>query len=54
MRTLSVGLSLFKQEHGTDWPLLLGAATVTAGPPLLFLLGERHLTAALTLGGLKG
>jgi multiple sugar transport system permease protein len=55
MRTMTVGLSLFRQEFGTDWPLLMGAATLIALPAVLgFLLVERHLTDALTLTGMKG
>jgi multiple sugar transport system permease protein len=55
MRTMTVGLSLFRQEFGTDWPLLMGAASLLALPPVVaFLFVERHLTDALTLTGTKG
>lgn len=55
MRTLTVGLSLFRQEFGTNWPLLMGAATIIALPPLLvFLLMQRQVIESFTRSGLNG
>ncbi len=55
MRTLTVGLSLFRQEYGTDWALLMGAATIIALPPLLaFVFLQRQLVDSFTLSGING
>ncbi|MFC4243615.1 carbohydrate ABC transporter permease [Gryllotalpicola reticulitermitis] len=55
MRTVTVGLSLFKSENGTDWPLLMSAATLVALPAIIvFLLIERHLKNTMALSGMKG
>lgn len=52
MRTMTVGLSLFTQEHGTDWPLLMTASTIIALPPVIvFLIFERRIVDALSIGG---
>lgn len=55
MRTLTVGLSLFRQEYGTNWALLMGAATVIAVPPLIaFLFLQRQLVESFNLSGTNG
>jgi multiple sugar transport system permease protein len=55
MRTITVGLSLFQQEYGSNWVLLMGAATIIAAVPVVaFLIVERHLTDALTVTDQRG
>lgn len=55
MRTVTVGLSLFQGEAGTDWPLLMSAATLIAAPAVIaFLLIEKHLTDTMASSGISG
>jgi multiple sugar transport system permease protein len=55
MRTVTVGLSLFKSEDGTNWPLLMSAATLIAIPAIAaFLLIERHLKETMAMTGIRG
>jgi multiple sugar transport system permease protein len=55
MRTVTVGLALFKTESGTNWPLLMSAATLIAIPAMVaFLLIERHLKDTMALSGIRG
>ena len=55
MRTLTVGLCLFRLVYGTDWALLMGAATIIALPPLLaFVFLQRQLVDSFTLSGING
>jgi multiple sugar transport system permease protein len=54
MRTVTVGLSLFKSANGTDWPLLMSAGTLIAIPAIIaFLLIERHLKDTMALSGMR-
>jgi multiple sugar transport system permease protein len=54
MRTVTVGLSLFKSESGSNWPLLMSAATLIAIPAVVaFLLIERHLKNTMAFSGLR-
>jgi len=55
MRTVTVGLSLFKSESGSDWPMLMAAATIIAVPAVIaFLLVERHLEGTMAMSGIRG
>ncbi|HET6428955.1 MAG TPA: carbohydrate ABC transporter permease, partial [Phycisphaerae bacterium] len=51
---LTVGLSLFREESGADWPRIF-AASVMGSLPLfgLFLFAQRHLVGSISLSGLK-
>lgn len=52
-RPLTVGLSKFQEQYGTQWNLLMAGAVVTALPVvLLFVLLQRRFFAAM--GGLSG
>jgi multiple sugar transport system permease protein len=55
MRTLEVGLSIFKNSYGgTNWPLQMAAAVVVLVPVLaVFLALQRYFVRGVTLGGLK-
>ncbi|MEX2242303.1 MAG: carbohydrate ABC transporter permease [Fimbriimonadaceae bacterium] len=55
MRTLEVGLSVFKNSYGeTNWPLQMTAAVVVMVPILVvFLLLQRHFVKGITMGSIK-
>lgn len=55
MRTLEVGLSVFKNSYGsTNWPLQMTAAVIVMLPLLLaFLFTQRFFVKGITLGGIK-
>jgi len=55
MRMLSVGLSLFSGQYGTEWHLLMAAATVTLLPTLLiFAFAQRYFVEGIALTGFGG
>jgi len=56
MRTLEVGLSLFKDSFGaTNWPLQMAAAVIVLAPVLaVFLFTQRFFVRGIALTGLKG
>jgi multiple sugar transport system permease protein len=55
MRTLEVGLSIFKNSYGTtNWPLQMTAAVVVMVPILVvFLALQKHFVKGVTLGSIK-
>jgi ABC-type glycerol-3-phosphate transport system permease component len=55
MRTLEVGLSIFKNSYATtNWPLQMTAAVVTLIPVLVvFLALQRYFVKGVTLGSIK-
>ena len=53
--TLAIGLQAFLGRHGSEWALLMAAATVITLPMLvLFLLAQRTFIRGIALTGLKG
>lgn len=55
MRTVSVGLTMFMGQYGTEWHLLMAASTVTLLPTLvLFIFAQRYFVEGITLTGLGG
>lgn len=55
MRTVAVGLSLFIGQYGTEWQLLMAAATITLLPVLvLFLFAQRYFIEGVALTGFGG
>jgi ABC-type glycerol-3-phosphate transport system permease component len=56
MRTLEVGLSIFKDAYGTtNWPLQMTAAVIVMAPALgFFLLLQRYFVKGVVLTGIKG
>jgi len=55
MRTLPVGLALYKSLQGVDWVHLMAGSSITAVPVIIaFLLFQRHIIAGLTAGSVKG
>ncbi len=52
---LTVGLSLFRDESGADWPRIFAASVMGSVPLIaLFLIAQRHLVGSISLSGLKG
>lgn len=56
LRTLEVGLSIFKDAYGmTNWPLQMTAAVIVVTPALVFfLLMQRYFVRGVMMSGLKG
>jgi N,N'-diacetylchitobiose transport system permease protein len=54
-QTLTIWLTSFTTQHGTDWGGLMAGATLTALPVVfLFLIVQRHVVGGLTAGAVKG
>jgi multiple sugar transport system permease protein len=55
MRTLEVGLSIFKNSYGgSNWPLQMTAAVIVMLPLLIaFLFAQRYFVKGILLGGVK-
>lgn len=55
MRTLEVGLSVFKNSYGgSNWPLQMTAALIVMTPLLfVFLFAQRYFTKGIMLGSIK-
>jgi multiple sugar transport system permease protein len=54
-RTVAVGLQVFQDTNGTQWNLLLMAATVTTVPLIvIFFLTQRWFVRGITMSGLGG
>lgn len=52
---LTVGLLNFKDQFGTDWPLLCAAVCVIVIPLyVLFIFLQKYFVASMTAGGVKG
>ena len=52
--TLSVGLQAFRSLHGTQWGLMLAAATVMTLPVIvLFFAAQKYFIEGITLTGMK-
>jgi multiple sugar transport system permease protein len=55
MKTLPVGLMVFLDFHGGDWPLLMAATTMMLAPMIVvFLFCQRWFISGIQLGALKG
>ena len=55
MRTLPVGLALYKSLQGVDWVHLMAGSSITATPVIiLFLCFQRYIIAGLTSGSTVG
>ncbi|MFN8220311.1 MAG: carbohydrate ABC transporter permease [Fimbriimonadales bacterium] len=55
MRTLEVGLSVFKSSYGsTNWPLQMTAAVIVMAPLLVvFLFAQRYFVKGVVIGSIK-
>jgi raffinose/stachyose/melibiose transport system permease protein len=55
LRTLMVGLTLFKSRYQVDVPVVMAGMIVATIPMfLLYLVGQRFFIRGLTAGGVKG
>jgi ABC-type glycerol-3-phosphate transport system permease component len=55
LRTLMVGLTLFKSRYQIDVPVIMAGMVIATVPVLLFyLIGQRFFIRGLTAGGTKG
>jgi multiple sugar transport system permease protein len=55
MRTLPVGLALYKSLHGVDWVHLMAGSAITALPVIVvFLCFQRYIIEGLTKGSVVG
>ncbi|PIQ83011.1 MAG: hypothetical protein COV76_00725 [Candidatus Omnitrophica bacterium CG11_big_fil_rev_8_21_14_0_20_64_10] len=55
MRTLPVGLAMYKSLHGVDWVHLMAGSAITALPVIVvFLCFQRHIIEGLTRGSTVG
>ncbi len=53
--TISLGLSYFRLEHGTEWQLLMAASlTLTVPIIILYFFTQRTFIQGITLTGIKG
>lgn len=53
--TISLGLQMFRMEHGTEWALLMACSIVLTAPVIiLFFFVQRTFIQGITLTGLKG
>ncbi len=54
MRTLPVGLALYKGLHGVDWVHLMAGSVISCAPVIIiFLIFQRLIIAGLTAGATK-
>ncbi|MEP6754525.1 MAG: carbohydrate ABC transporter permease [Chthonomonadales bacterium] len=52
--TLAIGMQAFLGRHGSEWSLLMAAATVVTLPPLLiFLFAQKTFIQGIALTGIK-
>jgi len=55
MRTLEVGLSVFKTQYTVNWPLQMAASLLIQLPIIaLFVATQRYFTRGIVLTGMKG
>jgi multiple sugar transport system permease protein len=52
---ISIGLQLFRSEHGLEYQLLMAASSMVALPVvLIFLCFQRFFVEGITIGAIKG
>ena len=55
MRTVALGLALFKSEYLVEWNLMMAAATLMLLPILvLFFFAQRYFVQGIVMTGIKG
>lgn len=55
MRTVPVGLAMFRGEAGSQYDLLMAATVMAVAPVfLLYVIMQKHIVAAASRSGLKG
>jgi len=54
MRTLPVGLAMFKNQMGTNWAVMMAASVMAIAPVVIaFFLAQRKFMEGITLTGIK-
>ncbi|NPV08239.1 MAG: carbohydrate ABC transporter permease [Anaerolineae bacterium] len=55
MRTIQLGLTLFRSQHNVEWGVLMAGTTLATAPTVtLFLLAQRYFVQGIALTGIKG
>ena len=55
MRTVQLGLTLFRSQNRIDWGVLMAGTTIATFPTvLLFLLAQQYFVRGIALTGIKG
>jgi multiple sugar transport system permease protein len=55
MRTVQIGLTLFKTQHTIDWGVLMAGTAIASVPTIaLFLAFQRYFVQGIALTGIKG
>jgi multiple sugar transport system permease protein len=55
MKTVQLGLSVFRGYFHTQWNLLMAATFLISIPPILvFVLGQKHFVKGIAFSGIKG
>lgn len=55
LRTVQLGLTIYRNEQGTDWNLMLAATTLVILPmAVLFLFAQKYFVASIASTGIKG
>jgi multiple sugar transport system permease protein len=55
LRTVQLGLTLFKTQHNIDWGVLMAGTTIASLPTIvLFLAFQRYFVQGIALTGIKG
>lgn len=54
LKTVALGLQMFREEHGTAWHHMMAASILTTIPPLLlFFFAQRYFISGIVMTGLK-
>src|SRR2546421_11825546 len=55
LRTIAIGLALFKSEYLVEWNLMMAASTLMLLPILvLFFVAQRYFVQGIVMSGIKG
>ena len=55
MRTIQLGLTLFRSQHNVEWGVLMSGTTLATAPTVaLFLTAQRYFGRGIALTGIKG
>jgi multiple sugar transport system permease protein len=55
MRTIQLGLTLFRSQHNVEWGVLMAGTTLATAPTVaLFLAAQRYFVRGIALTGIKG
>jgi multiple sugar transport system permease protein len=55
MRTIQLGLTLFRSQHTIEWGVLMAGTTLATIPTVvLFLMFQRYFVQGIALTGIKG